>query len=370
MEEGGNHNQEVLKSISKNTVSFADIGTPVMKDNAGSSSMTVQIQTCNVYGCSSEFSSGDTRLPQAPDLVKIRITGLVASRLELSLEIVAPPAVAQLEDLKFQVVVQSTKWLDSVVVPPFNMELSWSNSKPSALGGFDLVAEETTLSGSNNNNAKNLQACIGECDNDGQCATGLTCFQRDRYEAIPGCKGAGTRGWDYCSGVGGGIVGIVGIVGPGSDNSKTGVDTKAESTIGLGNFELSLNDWSLSIWIRFAQIDGKNLNIPQPIVCGAMNTNYMVDWNPDRFSTSSELRVGPCESPLILMVTLDPGNDQLDPRADVGFLLFSTFTFYLKKTKCFFFFPYFVGTGTRIRILVKYESNVLFFWNTSYGAVF
>ena len=51
LEEGGNHNQEVLKSISKSTVSFADIGTPVMKDNAGSSSMTVQIQTCNVYGC-------------------------------------------------------------------------------------------------------------------------------------------------------------------------------------------------------------------------------------------------------------------------------------------------------------------------------
>merc|ERR1719272_2800978 len=55
------------------------------------------------------------------------------------------------------------------------------------------------LSGVNDDNAKNLQACIGECDNDGQCAAGLECFQRSNGETIPGCKGSGAhKGWDYC----------------------------------------------------------------------------------------------------------------------------------------------------------------------------
>ena len=54
------------------------------------------------------------------------------------------------------------------------------------------------MSGGNDNNAKNLQACIGECE-DGQCALGLKCFQRSNGEAIPGCKGSGAgTDWDYC----------------------------------------------------------------------------------------------------------------------------------------------------------------------------
>merc|ERR1712072_1515865 len=31
-----------------------------------------------------------------------------------------------------------------------------------------------------------LQRCQGDCDNDGHCATGLKCFQRDAKEKIPG----------------------------------------------------------------------------------------------------------------------------------------------------------------------------------------
>lgn len=55
------------------------------------------------------------------------------------------------------------------------------------------------LSGGNDDKAKNLKACIGECDNDGQCAAGLRCFQREKGEAIPGCKGSGGgKNWDYC----------------------------------------------------------------------------------------------------------------------------------------------------------------------------
>ena len=57
----------------------------------------------------------------------------------------------------------------------------------------------TKLSGANNNKAKNLKACTGECDNDGQCSSGLLCFQRKNGESIPGCTGqGGGRDWNYC----------------------------------------------------------------------------------------------------------------------------------------------------------------------------
>merc|ERR1719271_1778430 len=57
----------------------------------------------------------------------------------------------------------------------------------------------TELSGGNDNDATGLEACIGECDNDGQCKDGLKCFQRDKGETIPGCTGPGAgKDWDYC----------------------------------------------------------------------------------------------------------------------------------------------------------------------------
>jgi len=68
--------------------------------------------------------------------------------------------------------------------------------------GWDYCYDPTgsiPLSGGNNNNARNLQACVGECDNDSQCASGLKCFQRSNGETIPGCSGPGAgQDWDYC----------------------------------------------------------------------------------------------------------------------------------------------------------------------------
>ena len=69
--------------------------------------------------------------------------------------------------------------------------------------GATLTAFNSTLtavSGGNDNAAKNLQACTGECDNDGQCATGLECFQRAKGEVtlIPGCSGFLKDDYDYC----------------------------------------------------------------------------------------------------------------------------------------------------------------------------
>ncbi|EOD14439.1 hypothetical protein EMIHUDRAFT_211898 [Emiliania huxleyi CCMP1516] len=63
------------------------------------------------------------------------------------------------------------------------------------------ITAEIELSGSNDGSATGLQACTGECDNDGQCGSGLRCFQRDNGEKIPGCKGnGGGPDWDYCYG--------------------------------------------------------------------------------------------------------------------------------------------------------------------------
>ena len=43
-----------------------------------------------------------------------------------------------------------------------------------------------------------LENCEGDCDNDGDCAPGLTCFQRNALEVVAGCAGAGDSGRDYC----------------------------------------------------------------------------------------------------------------------------------------------------------------------------
>ena len=45
-----------------------------------------------------------------------------------------------------------------------------------------------------------LDECEGDCDNNDQCADGLTCYQRDKNEEVPGCTGGGsdTSLTDYC----------------------------------------------------------------------------------------------------------------------------------------------------------------------------
>uniref|UniRef100_A0A7S4N0E7 Uncharacterized protein n=1 Tax=Odontella aurita TaxID=265563 RepID=A0A7S4N0E7_9STRA len=40
--------------------------------------------------------------------------------------------------------------------------------------------------------------CRGDCDQDGHCADGLVCFERDNYDPVPGCSGDGQWAKDYC----------------------------------------------------------------------------------------------------------------------------------------------------------------------------
>ena len=46
--------------------------------------------------------------------------------------------------------------------------------------------------------ALTLGLCEGDCDNDGECAGDLICYQRNGYTSVPGCNGEGRRGKDYC----------------------------------------------------------------------------------------------------------------------------------------------------------------------------
>jgi len=49
-----------------------------------------------------------------------------------------------------------------------------------------------------NGRGQPLQVCQGDCDDDSDCATGLMCYQRDGPAAVPGCRGEGVHGFDYC----------------------------------------------------------------------------------------------------------------------------------------------------------------------------
>jgi hypothetical protein len=43
-----------------------------------------------------------------------------------------------------------------------------------------------------------LGKCQGDCDNDSECEQGLSCFQRDGTEDVPGCVGIDNSRTDYC----------------------------------------------------------------------------------------------------------------------------------------------------------------------------
>jgi len=43
-----------------------------------------------------------------------------------------------------------------------------------------------------------LGRCVGDCDLDSDCYSGLVCFQRAGNTAIPNCSGSGPSGVDYC----------------------------------------------------------------------------------------------------------------------------------------------------------------------------
>ena len=68
---------------------------------------------------------------------------------------------------------------------------------PTPPGGTSLRNKGWTPSGK-------LGQCKGDCDRSSECASGLVCFQRHGVESVPGCRGRGATGMDYCIKAGGG----------------------------------------------------------------------------------------------------------------------------------------------------------------------
>eukprot|EP00964_Phaeocystis_antarctica_P135734 scaffold100077_cov69-Phaeocystis_antarctica.AAC.1 len=70
------------------------------------------------------------------------------------------------------------------------------------VSGYDYCAElpELTLGvyGANGCGAGKCDVCMGDCDTDADCKFGLSCFQRGGSETVPGCLGARAIGYDYC----------------------------------------------------------------------------------------------------------------------------------------------------------------------------
>eukprot|EP00808_Paulinella_micropora_P001810 g25698.t1 len=61
--------------------------------------------------------------------------------------------------------------------------------------------KELKVTNDNCGAACNFKACQGDCDTDAECgwpASGLKCFQRNWVESVPGCYGTGVRARDYC----------------------------------------------------------------------------------------------------------------------------------------------------------------------------
>ena len=66
------------------------------------------------------------------------------------------------------------------------------------LTNFYRVLPELAIISAGGCGAGGCDVCKGDCDYDADCKSGLSCFQRDGGEMVPGCSGDGVGGYDYC----------------------------------------------------------------------------------------------------------------------------------------------------------------------------
>ena len=83
----------------------------------------------------------------------------------------------------------------------------WNEAVPGCTGvpitGEDYCIKPTdplqlVIMGDEDEGTFPLQMCQGDCDDDSDCAAGLTCMERNGIQEVPGCVGAGESGHDYC----------------------------------------------------------------------------------------------------------------------------------------------------------------------------
>ena len=113
------------------------------------------------------------------------------------------------------------------------------------VSGYDYCAElpELTLGvyGANGCGAGKCDVCMGDCDTDADCKFGLSCFQRGGSETVPGCLGAGAIGYDYCYApeLTKGVDGAGGCGAGKCDVCMGDCDTDADCKSGLSCFQRS-----------------------------------------------------------------------------------------------------------------------------------
>mmetsp|Transcript_20603 Transcript_20603/g.50593 ORF Transcript_20603/g.50593 Transcript_20603/m.50593 type:complete len:1472 (+) Transcript_20603:229-4644(+) len=84
--------------------------------------------------------------------------------------------------------------------PPTSNRLPPTPSPTSQLSMPTTSSDNLTYKGNNGQprSAFPLARCEGDCDGDSDCQGSLKCFERTGTEAVPGCRGAGFYGIDYC----------------------------------------------------------------------------------------------------------------------------------------------------------------------------
>jgi len=88
-------------------------------------------------------------------------------------------------------------WHSSSGQPSFeNTMADRPSSRPSA-GPYSALLQEVGNNGIPPD-IYPLKSCQGDCDNDDECFGNLVCYQRKRFEHVPGCSGQGDEGTDYC----------------------------------------------------------------------------------------------------------------------------------------------------------------------------
>jgi hypothetical protein len=113
-----------------------------------------------------------------------------------------------------------------------------------------------------------LGRCFGDCDDDSDCYGILKCFQRDGFEAVPGCTGKGKNSTDYCYDP---------ADGPGSLEVVSGTGTTLSRCQGHCDSDSNCAD-DLACF----QQDGTNTFIPGCTGQVTSGTNYC--YNPDDFN--------------------------------------------------------------------------------------
>ena len=53
--------------------------------------------------------------------------------------------------------------------------------------------------GSGGGRRRSMTMCQGDCDTNADCSGSLKCYQRDKWDPVPGCAGGGEEDYDYCT---------------------------------------------------------------------------------------------------------------------------------------------------------------------------